>query len=124
MIRLELRGVEVFGHHGVEEAEREQGQMFLYDLWLDVRDGALTDRIEDAVDYRAVAERVRAIGAGPPFRLVESLAAAVADAIAAEFPVERVRVRVRKPGVRPAGLEAEHSAATVERAGVSRPSSS
>ena len=36
---------------------------------------------------------------GRAFQLLEALAAAVADALVARFPVERVRVRVRKPDV-------------------------
>jgi len=115
-VTLELRGLEIPGRHGVEEHELEREQPFLYDLWLQVSDAALSDRIEDAVDYRAVAERVRAVSAGHQYSLLEALAAAVADAVAAEFPVERVRVRVRKPRARPAGLTLEYSAATVERA--------
>ena len=49
------------------------------------------------------------------FHLLEALAAAVADAIDERFPVERVRVRVRKREVEPAGLPVAWTAATVER---------
>ena len=115
-MRVELRGLEVFGYHGVDEEERRAGQPFLYDVLLDVSDAALSDQIEDAVDYRQVAARVREVSDSRSFNLLEALAAAVADAVAESFPVERVRVRVRKPNVRPAGLAVEWSAATVERA--------
>ena len=112
MSRLEVNGLEVFGRHGVEEAERAQGQTFLFDLELDVGDAGLSDRIEEAVDYTAVAARVREISEGRTFALLEALAAAVADALLAEFPVESVRVRVRK---RPADLPVEWTAATAVR---------
>jgi 7,8-dihydroneopterin aldolase/epimerase/oxygenase len=115
MIQLELVGLEIFGHHGVTDEELEHGQTFLYDLRLEVTDEALSDRLEDAVDYVEVAECVREVSDSAQFALVEALAAAVADAIVERFPVERARVRVRKPDVRPAGLEVEWSAATVER---------
>jgi dihydroneopterin aldolase len=39
------------------------------------------------------------------YLLLEALAAAVADELSRRFSPERVRVRVRKPEVRPAGLE-------------------
>ncbi len=112
MVTIELVGLEVFGRHGVLEEERRHGQTFLYDLRLDVSDAALSDRIEDAVDYRAVAARVREVSDSRSFQLLEALAAAVAGAILESFPVERVTVRVRK---RPPGLTVEHAAATVER---------
>ncbi|HYY04842.1 MAG TPA: dihydroneopterin aldolase [Gaiellaceae bacterium] len=115
MIEVELRALRVFGRHGVTDEERERGQDFLYDVRLDVPDGALSDRIEDAVDYRDVARTVREVSDARQFALLETLAAAVADAIVERFPIERVNVRVRKPNVRPAELEVEWTAATVER---------
>jgi dihydroneopterin aldolase len=115
MIEVELRGLEIFGRHGVTEEERARGQTFLYDVELEVSDAALSDRLEDAVDYEQVAACVRALSDERQFALLEALAAAVADEILARFPVARVRVRVRKPEVRPAGLDVEWSAATVER---------
>jgi dihydroneopterin aldolase len=80
-----------------------------------VPDDALSDRIEDTVDYREVAGAVRELSTARQFALLEALAAAVADMIVNRFGVERVEVRVRKPNVRPAGLDVEWSAATVER---------
>ena len=49
------------------------------------------------------------------FALIEALATAVAERLVERFPVERVRVRVRKPQVKPAGMTVEYSAVTVER---------
>jgi dihydroneopterin aldolase len=115
VIAVELEGLEVFGRHGVTEDERARGQTFLYDVRLEVGDAARSDRVEDAVDYVEVADCVRRVSDGRQFSLLEALAAAVADAIVTRFPVERVRVRVRKPDVRPAGLAVAWSAATVER---------
>jgi 7,8-dihydroneopterin aldolase/epimerase/oxygenase len=115
MIEVELRGLEIFGRHGVTEEEREQGQTFLYDVELEVSDAALSDRLEDAVDYEQVAACIRTLSNERQFALLEALAAAVADEILAEFAVSRVRVRVRKPEVRPAGLDLDWSSATVER---------
>jgi dihydroneopterin aldolase len=109
---IEVAGLEVFGRHGVGEDERRDGQRFLYDLWLDVGEAGSTDRIEDAVDYREVVACVREISDARSFHLLEALAAAVADALTQRFPVESVRVRVRKPDVR---LPVEHTAAIVER---------
>jgi dihydroneopterin aldolase len=111
-VKVEVHGLEVVGRHGVLEEERRDGQLFLFDLELEVGDAGLSDRIEEAVDYRAVAARVRAVSDGHPFALLEALAAAVADAIAADFPVESVLVRVRK---RPADLAVEWTAASVRR---------
>ncbi|HWB23424.1 MAG TPA: dihydroneopterin aldolase [Gaiellaceae bacterium] len=112
---VELRGLAIFGHHGAGEEERDRGQVFLYDLELEVGERGLSDRIEDAVDYRDVASATKEVSESHRFHLLEALAPAVADALVARFPVEWVRVRVRKPEVRPIGLEVEYSGVTVER---------
>jgi dihydroneopterin aldolase len=109
---LEVQGLEVFGYHGVLDEERREGQTFLFDLELEVGDAGLSDRIEDAVDYRAVATVVQGVSDGHAFALLEALAAAVADAIVTGFPVESARVRVRK---RPAALAVAWTAATATR---------
>jgi dihydroneopterin aldolase len=109
---LELHGLEVFGRHGVLEEEKLDGQVFVYDIELEVDEPA-TDSIDEAVDYRSVADCVQGISDSTSFDLIETLAAAVADALVARLDVSRVRVRVRKP--RPGAIAAEWSAATVER---------
>jgi dihydroneopterin aldolase len=74
----------------------------------------VADRLEDAIDYREIAACVREISDANRFRLLETLATAVADAIVQRFAVARVRVRVRKPDVL-LDTPVEHSAVTVER---------
>jgi dihydroneopterin aldolase len=115
-LTIEVAGLELHGHHGVLDEERAEGQRFLFDLSLDVPDtAARSDRIEDAVDYREVVAAVREVSDGHAYALLEALATAVAEALLERFPVERARVRVRKPDVR---LDApvEYSAVTVELA--------
>jgi 7,8-dihydroneopterin aldolase/epimerase/oxygenase len=115
-VTVELLGLELFGRHGVEDEERREGQRFVFDLWLDVPSDAVdSDRLEDAVDYRDVVQTVRDVSEGHAFRLLEALAGAVAEAVLHRLPVERVRVRVRKPDVRLA-VPVEHAAVSVERA--------
>lgn len=114
-MRVELRGVELYGYHGVEPSERADGQRFVYDLELEVGERGSDDEIAHAVDYRDVAACLREI-ADRPFNLLEALAATIAETLLERFGLEWVRVRVRKPEVRPAGVTLEFSAVTVERA--------
>jgi 7,8-dihydroneopterin aldolase/epimerase/oxygenase len=111
---VELVGLEVFGRHGVDDDERKQGRVYLYDVTLDVAEPRL-DNLNATVDYRAVAACVREVSDGREFRLIEALAAAVADELAARFPAASGKVRVRKPGIAPSGLTVEYSAATAVR---------
>ena len=99
MIAVELRGLRVRGHHGAEADERDRGQTFLFDVTYEVGDAALSDRLEDTVDYRDVARIVREVSHKNQFTLIEALAGAVADALLRAHPIDSVTVRVRKPEV-------------------------
>ena len=105
MITVEVRDLRVFGRHGVHEEERERGQDFVFDVELEVGERGTSDRLEDAVDYVEVARAVHEVSDAGRYALIEALASAVADELEARFSPERLRVRVRKPEVRPAGLE-------------------
>jgi len=114
MITVELRGLRLFGRHGVHAHERENGQDFVFDVELDVGERGSSDRIEDAVDYGAVARAVRDVSDAHAYDLLEALAGAVADDLHARFAPQRVLVRVSKPAVQPGGLEGTASV-TVSR---------
>lgn len=111
---LELVGLELFGRHGVNDYEREHGRMFVYDISLEIVEPRF-DEVEATVDYRAVAACVREVSEEQQFQLIEALAAAVADELVVRFRPTRVHVKVRKPGIAPAGLAVEYSAATAIR---------
>jgi len=112
---VELAGLHVFGYHGVEEEEQRLGQLFLFDVELEVGDRGASDRLEDAVDYTEIASAIRELSSAQHFDLLEALATHTADMLFERFAPERVRVRVRKPQIKPAGMTVEHSAVTVER---------
>ncbi len=105
MITVHVHDLRVFGRHGVGEEEREHGQDFLFDVELDVGERGVGDEFAEAVDYREVARVVKEISDGRRFVLLEALAAAIADELERRFSPERMRIRIRKPEVRPAGLE-------------------
>jgi dihydroneopterin aldolase len=114
---IELYGIVLHGYHGVLDAERREGQRFLVDVELDLEheQAARSDRIEDALDYREVVARVRAVSDAHAYHLLEAFAAAIADALVADWPVTTVRVRVRKPDVVLDPPVVEHAAVRVER---------
>jgi dihydroneopterin aldolase len=111
---IELTGFELYGYHGVLEEERERGQPFVLDVALELASHPAADRIEDAVDYREVAACVREAFEAEQVQLLETLAASIAEALLARFPLASARVRVGKPRVR-LDPPARSSAVTVER---------
>jgi 7,8-dihydroneopterin aldolase/epimerase/oxygenase len=116
MIAIELEAIELFAFHGVLPEERRDGQRFLVDLELEYadEDAPRSDKIGDAVDYREVVALVRDVSDRRTYHLIEAFAAEVADQLLARFPVNRVRIRVRKPNVL-LDPPVEHAAAVYER---------
>ena len=96
---LALLGLECWGHHGVFEHERREGQKFLVDLvlGLDARPAAAADDLSQTVDYGSLAVAVKAAVEKDPVDLIETLAQRIADVCLADARVLRVRVTVHKP---------------------------
>lgn len=110
---IELRGLTFYGYHGAFAEEQRLGQRFVVDvrLGLDLAEAGRLDDLTRTVDYGKVAGTVRSIVEGPPFRLIEALAEALAGAILADHPpVQEIVVRVEKPSApvaaAPSGLVA------------------
>jgi dihydroneopterin aldolase len=110
-VRIELTGITLHGLHGVLDEERRDGQLFTFDVVLEVEEPA-TDDIEATVDYRDVVACVREVSDGTAFQLLESLAAAVADELKRRFAVAAVSVRVGKPELE---LDGGKATVTAER---------
>jgi dihydroneopterin aldolase len=104
--KLTLEDVRFFGRHGVTPAEESVGAWFAVDVELsvDLTPAAVTDELAATIDYGAVARCIAEIGTGPRVNLIERLAGLMAEALLKEFPVEEVRVRVRKITAPLAGL--------------------
>jgi dihydroneopterin aldolase len=99
MARILMTGLKAYGYHGCTAQEREKGQVFRVDVELEYDASAAVreDDLSLAVDYDRLAEGIRDIVSGKPFRLIESLAAEIGRYIMADTPATRVLVRVHKP---------------------------
>ena len=110
MDRVELRGMSFQGRHGVRPEERAQAQEFKVDIRVeaDLADAARTDHLEDTVDYRRIRSAAQEVIEGEPKKLLESLAAAIAERILELPRVETVLVRIAK---RPTSMQPIEAAA-------------
>jgi len=98
-VEVDLRGVSIYTHHGVSDAEQEVGQRLEFDLTFDVPDcdAVLTDRIEDTVDYAEVCDIVALAATERSYRTLERLAQVVGQRLVERYGCESVRVRASKP---------------------------
>ncbi|MCL2614789.1 MAG: dihydroneopterin aldolase [Nocardioidaceae bacterium] len=96
---LTIVGIECWGHHGVFEHERRDGQRFVIDLTLavDSRPAALSDHLRDTVDYGTLVSEVAGAVGADPVDLIETLAERIATVCLRDRRVEWTRVTVHKP---------------------------
>jgi dihydroneopterin aldolase len=98
-VEVDLRGISIYTHHGVSDAEQEVGQRLEFDLSFDVPDcdAVLTDRIEDTVDYSDVCDIVALAATERSYRTLERLAQVVGQRLIERYGCDSVRVRASKP---------------------------
>jgi dihydroneopterin aldolase len=95
-----LRGLRIETTIGIYDWERQIKQPVILDLEMgtDVARAAATDRIEDAVDYKAVSKRLQRFVSESRFELVETLAERCAEILLGEMGIGWVRLSVNKIG--------------------------
>jgi dihydroneopterin aldolase len=98
-VEVDLRGLSIYTHHGVSDAEQEIGQRLEFDVSFDVPDcdAVLTDRIEDTIDYGEVCDIVALAATERSYRTLERLAQVVGERLMERYRCDSVRVRATKP---------------------------
>ncbi len=102
---IAVEGIEVKAYHGVYAREREAGNTFVVDVYLqaEISRSAHTDDLQDTLDYQKVYALVLK-EMEDPVNLLEFLARRIGAAIFAAFPtLLSVRLRVTKN--QPLGME-------------------
>jgi dihydroneopterin aldolase len=105
---------------GIYDWERQVRQTVIVDIEIsaDIRKAALTDSVDDTLNYKRVAKRVLAFIEASEFHLVETLAEHLAMLILEEFGIEWVRLTVSKPGAvrssRDVGVALERDRASLD----------
>ena len=114
-----IEGLEIEALIGIYDWERRIRQPLVFDVEMafDNRIPAASDAIGDTLNYKAVSKRIVQYVSESDFGLVETLAERVAAIILEEFGVQRVRLRLSKPGAvrgaRAVGVMIERTAATL-----------
>ena len=98
MTTIVLSGLSFEGRHGATVKERRQTRRFEVDVRLeaDFTPAERSDRLVDALDYRAVADIIVEIGEGEPHRLIESLARRMVESLAERYPKTAITLELRK----------------------------
>lgn len=113
--RIHLFDVRFSCRIGVPLEERAHPQEIVLDLSIgrDLRAPALSEDVDDTIDYAAVLTVLQAVVASREWVLIETLGEAICAAVLKEFSADSVRILLRKPaalrerGVGAAGVEME-----------------
>jgi FolB domain-containing protein len=100
MDNIIIRDLLLRGIIGINPDERVNQQDILINMviYADIRAAAASDDIADAVNYKSITKRIiRHVEESSDF-LVEKLVTDIARIVITEFGVERVQVRLEKPG--------------------------
>ena len=115
--KILIRDLLVRGIIGLNDWEREKKQDILINLALsvDTRTAAVSDDIQDSLNYRSLTKAiVKHVEASSRF-LLEALAADIARIAVIDFGADKATVRVEKPGAlrfaQSVGVEIERSRA-------------
>jgi dihydroneopterin aldolase len=99
LVTIEIVGLSLYTHHGVEQAERTVGQRLVFDLSFDLSqcDATVTDRVEDTIDYADVCQQVALAASERSYKTLERLCSAIADRMMDRYGADAVTVRATKP---------------------------
>jgi dihydroneopterin aldolase len=115
--QITITGIHGYGHHGLFENERTNGQDFYVDLILnlDLSQAAQSDAIEDTVNYAEITELTHQEITTDPVNLIEKLAYRIAERILSSHPkVKAITVTVHKPQA-PVGLKIQDISVVVNK---------
>lgn len=99
MDSVQIRGLAVDTIIGVFDWEQRVKQTLLIDIDLhyNISAAANNDDLRQAVDYQAVADRIRQHASSARLKLIETLAEQLAAIVLAEFSVQACGITVHKP---------------------------
>ena len=108
-VQVLIRNLEVLARIGIHGHEQGKPQPVRINVWLDGDMEVGVDRLENAIDYEDISNKIRGIIAAGHINLAETLAERIADTCFEDSRVKRAKVRVEKlhalPGAEAAGVE-------------------
>lgn len=100
MEQIFIEKLEVFGHHGVYEQEKEDGQFFLVDCLCDVsfKEAVATDNLSNTTDYGTMCLFIKKYFDESAMDLLETVADQLSTAMLYAFPgIHKIELSICKP---------------------------
>ncbi|PJA08153.1 MAG: dihydroneopterin aldolase [Flavobacteriales bacterium CG_4_10_14_0_2_um_filter_32_8] len=116
MGKIYVEGIKIYAYHGCFKEEALIGTNFVVDVELDVdlEKPALSDNIQDTVNYQAVFGVIK-YQMAIPSHLLEHVSQRIVDALFLEFPtIKKIKLKVAKLNV-PLGGHIDSVAVQIKR---------
>ena len=100
MEKIVIKGLKIYGYHGVNPEEKKNGQNFFLDITLHVNlsNACFSDDLADTVNYSSVIKLISSVFTEKSYNLIEAAVQHVADAVLSEFKaVLQVDLCLKKP---------------------------
>ena len=112
-----LKGICLYGYHGVNPEEKQFGQPYIVDLAadLDLTQPSSSDHLDDTVSYTRMYRIAQSVIAGESLNLLEALAQTLADRLLSELPIAAIQVTVKKPNPPIQDSNIQYAAVTIHR---------
>lgn len=107
---IALNEMVFYAYHGVYDSEKELGQRFIinFKAELDYIQAAVTDDLEQTVNYGEVYKKIEEIFKAKKYNLLESAAYNIIKALFINFPrLKFIEIEIKKPAVPIEGVLAE-----------------
>lgn len=101
MDKIIIKNLKIYAYHGVNEEEKQNGQIFLIDVKLKFKSlskPGFSDDLNDTVSYSKVIKTILRVTTEKSYDLLETVAEKISDTIFKDYPsVEKICVCVKKP---------------------------
>lgn len=117
MDKINIKKLVVFANHGVFSEENILGQKFVISavLYTGTRKAGMSDELRDSVHYGEVSHFIKGFVEGHTWKLLESVAEQLVQALLLEFPLlYRVDLEIEKPWA-PVGLPLDTVSVAISR---------
>jgi dihydroneopterin aldolase len=103
---LIVKGAQFFATHGYYPEENKMGQRFIIDVEVacDLSKMCQTDDLSAGLSYVTVYEIAKKVVTTEEHKLLQRVAQRIADEVIAAYPIQQVKVTVKKPSVAIGGI--------------------
>lgn len=103
---LIVKGAAFWGTHGYYQEENKFGQKFIVDVEVnvDMKKQCETDELDSGYSYVTIYNIIKKVIVGEQHKLLQRIAQRIADEVIKSYPVNQVKVTVKKPHVAIGGI--------------------